>query len=483
MSASPRILLFDRRSSSTERIAAALTEEGYAVEWIDESERARARLREEDVEVVLGELAPSGGDVLAEALALPDGPELILFEGFDSVAADFAAIRRSAFETLAQPVNDEDVLRVVRRALEHRALVQDNRRLRTAVAERFELGNLVSRDPRMGRIFDTLSAVADSRANLMLSGESGTGKTVLARAIHGRSGRAEQPFIAVNCGAIPETLLESELFGHVRGAFTGAVKDREGKFEAADGGTIFLDEIGTASHELQVKLLRVIEEGRFERVGETTTREVDARLIAATNANLEAEVEAGRFRADLFYRINVVGVELPPLRSRVIDIPLLSERFVERFAERHERAVAGFTADAMRRLCAHTWPGNVRELENTIERAVLLAGGPTLTPHDLWPADADPSATLTAAAPAMPRSTDAPLLEDLPIEGLKESLGHAERWLILRTLRAFDGNRQRTAKALEINRTTLFNKMRKYDLLSFPTSLESPDSPDITSDR
>ena len=487
--ATPRLILFDSPSPSTERLTSALEREGFAVDQLDQAVHATDALRARGAEVLLSACGLESESVLAEALALPDGPEVILFEDFGQVAAAFEEVRRLAFDTLARPVTDDEVVRVVKRALDHRNLVADNRRLRSMVAERYQLGDLVSRDPRMGRIFATIETVADSAVTLLIEGESGTGKTVLARAIHEQSSRAAGPFIAVNCGAVPASLLESELFGHVRGAFTGAVKDREGKFEAASGGTIFLDELGTASTDLQVKLLRVIEDGRFERVGESTTREVDVRVIAATNVDLEEEVAAGRFRADLYYRIHVVGIELPPLRERVVDIPILARRFVERFAELHDRTVVALGPELVQELCSDPWPGNVRELENRLERAVLLARGAVLESTDLWPERSAPAATgerppsaghgPTPAAPEGQAGDAAPpRLEDQPLGPIKPTLAVFERWLIEHALRAHGGNRQDTARTLGINRTTLFNKMRKYDLLSVPTdSAETPEPP------
>jgi DNA-binding NtrC family response regulator len=285
----------------------------------------------------------------------------------------------------------------------------------------------------------------------------------LARAIHRRSARADGPFVEVNCGALPETLLESELFGHRKGAFTGAVRDRIGKFEAAHGGTLFLDEIATASPALQVKLLRVLEDKTFEAVGDERTRSADVRLLAATNQDLLAEVQAGRFREDLFYRINVVAVEVPPLRERKGDIPLFARTFVERFAQRHRRPIQDISPAALTQLTEAAWPGNVRELENTLERAVLLAPGPVLNLEDLG----------LAPARTAPASEAADRIEDLPLGPLKEALEIPERALILRALDLHAGNRQGTARTLGINRTTLFNKMRKYGLLS--PSTDEPD--------
>ena len=462
----PRVLLLDRPNASAVRLTESLEREGFEVEHLEEPAQAVKILQDGSVSVVLSEVGLGGEDVLGEALRLPGGPPVILLDDFASVTEAFDAIQRGAFDLLARPVSDEQVLLTVRRALEHRTLEEENRRLRTAVGERFELGRMVSRDPRMGRVFDIVAAVADSQVGILIEGESGTGKTVLARTIHEHSSRATEPFVVVNCGAIPGALLESELFGHVRGAFTGAVRDRAGKFEAADGGTIFLDEIGTASPELQVKLLRVIEEGAFERVGESTTRTVDVRTLAATNADLKHEVEQGTFRADLYYRLQVVGIELPPLRERIGDIPVFARMCIERFAERHGRPQRELTAEAIGRLCSHPWPGNVRELENTLERAVLLAQSPQVGVADLWPGQDPGSAVVRADA------GNAPRLEDLPMGPLKEVLQVPERWLIQRALEAHGGNRLDTARALGVNRTTLFNKMRKYNLLEPPVARE-----------
>jgi DNA-binding NtrC family response regulator len=393
-----------------------------------------------------------------------------VFDDFAGFGAREDRAPSGVFETLARPIADEDVLRVVQRALESHALKLENLRLKHALGERGDFGTLVSADPRMRRIFELLASVADSRATLLLSGESGTGKTQLAHAVHRTSARAQGPFVEVNCGALPSALLESELFGHVRGAFTGAVKDRVGKFEQAERGTIFLDEIGTATSELQVKLLRVLEEGRFERVGDTRTRTVDARVIAATNVDLAAEVAAGRFRADLYYRIHVVPVHVPPLRERVADIPLLAARFCARFARQHARTLEGVSAAGVARLCAHEWPGNVRELENVIERAVLVARSRELASADLFP-EAPRGPAPTAGTPDGFEGWEAG-----PPDELKRALEGPERWLLVRALERSGGNRSAAARALGIDRTTLFNKMRRYALLSFPKPTSGPGS-------
>ena len=461
--ATPRVLLLDPPSRLSRDLAATLRGGGFEVAECADLDSALDALRAEGFDVLLGERSLGGERVLREAQRLPDGPPVILLDDFGSAEDAAEALSGGAFEVLSRPLPHEQVLRSVRRALESANLRQENRALRSTVDRSFDLDGLESRDGRMRAVFATLAAVADSDATLLLSGESGTGKTLLARAVHRRSSRAGGPFVEVNCGALPESLLESELFGHKKGAFTGAVRDRVGKFEAAHGGTLFLDEIATASPGLQVKLLRVLEDRSFEPVGDERTRHVDVRLVAATNRDLEEEVAAGRFREDLFYRIHVLAVELPPLRERRVDIPLLAERFVERFAGRHRRGVKGLAPEALAALCAAPWPGNVRELENALERAVLLAQGETVTAQDLGPGPAP-------GAEAPPGSW-----EDLPLGPLKQALEVPERALILRALRHHGGNRKETAATLGINRTTLFNKMRKYDLLSFPAGSPGPD--------
>ncbi len=458
----PRILLLDRPSASLHSLATALEAQGFAVAQTAEPGVALAAIRAGGCEVLLGEIHLAAEAVLAEVRGLDSAPPVIVFDDFAGLGETHAALRGSIFDTLARPVSEQEVLRSVRRALQSHTLKLENSRLKQELDAHGDFGPLLSADPRMRRIFATLTTVADSRATLLFSGESGTGKTQLAHAVHARSTRAGGPFVEVNCGALPSALLESELFGHVRGAFTGAVRDRVGKFEQAAQGTILLDEIGSASSELQLKFLRVLEEGRYERVGDTRTRTVGARVIAATNVDLEAEVAAGRFRADLFYRIHVVAIEVPPLRERVADIPLLARRFCARFARLHGRDVQGLTPAALHSLCSHSWPGNVRELENALERAVLVAQGVLLEARDLWPADRrSPAAGTLATFEGWQAG---------PPPELKRALEGPERWLILRALEQHGGNRSATARALGINRTTLFNKMRRYALLSFPIS-------------
>src|SRR3989304_2974945 len=312
--------------------------------------------------------------------------QVILLTGYGTPAGAIEAIRAGAFDYLPKPLIDDELLMAVERALSQRNVITENNNLRAQLDRRVGLDNVVGRDPHMMRVYDMINSVADTRATVLVTGESGTGKSMIARAIHRRSSPAKGPFVEVAFGALPETLLESELFGHVAGSFTGATGEKMGKFLQADGGTIFLDEIGSASPALQVKLLRVLQELKFEPVGGTKTFEVDVRVILATNEDLSQSVAQGRFRQDLYYRINVINIELPPLRARGSDIPLLAHTFLEQVREDARREVTGFAPEAMVALERYHWPGNVRELQNVVERAVLLGKEQVITLADL-PAD------------------------------------------------------------------------------------------------
>jgi DNA-binding NtrC family response regulator len=381
----------------------------------------------------------------------PDLP-VILVTGYGTVEQAVEAMKNGAYDYVSKPILDEEMRLVVRRAIEERTLRTENKDLRKRLDLRYGYDSLIGRDYKMQRIYDTIESVAATKATVLITGESGTGKTLIARALHHNSPRREHPFVEVNCGALPETLLESELFGYKRGAFTGANTDKQGKFAAADRGTIFLDEIHDSSPLLQMKLLRILQDKEFEPVGGNETVQVDVRVVLATNVDLAKEVETGNFRRDLYYRINVVSVHMAPLRERVSDIPLLAEHFLRRFAKENGKRIEGIDDAAIELLVRHPWPGNVRELENCIERAVVLTRNSAIQPEDLPP-------------PLREGVEETPSREPREVVPLKQYLEDPERRYIEHVLRVHNGNRQDTAKALDINRTTLFNKMRKYGLL------------------
>lgn len=448
-----RILVQDGPGRARDRLAELLRSNGHVVELLDPAAK-----RESDTELdcVLAEVTAGGRDWLGAM----SGPALLLLDSFGCEDAWVEDRARGAFDVLARPVSDAVLMHRVAQAIAAT-------RLSRASCE-LSFGGFDSRDPQMVHVLELAELVAASRTNLLIQGESGTGKTRLARAVHLNSPRQAGPFVELNCGALPDALLMSELFGHVRGAFTGADRDRVGKFEAADGGTIFLDEIATASVEMQVKLLRVLESGQMERVGDNQTRTVDVRVIAACNAPLDQEVAAGRFRADLFWRLNVIAIELPSLRERPADLIALAEVFQARLAREHGRQLGPLSPVCQALLLAHDWPGNVRELENTMERAVLFSNGTRLQPADF---DERFHVALEFTAHAS-SNTDLPKeLADLltaPPGPLKAALQGPEAYLIRNALVATDGQRQQTAALLDINRSTLFNKMRQYGLADFP---------------
>jgi len=467
--AKPKVLVLEADLDHANELVEQLEAAGY---------QASAESRWEEVarstttfDVIVGEADTVALEDLAAACSPEEAPAWILLASFGSIQDAVGAMRAGAADYISKPVPIDRLLMSLERAIERRTLFNQNQQLLKDLGKRYSLGSMHSTSASMCTVFDTVRAVADTRATVLLEGESGTGKSLLARSLHEAGNRRDGPFVVVNCGALPHDLLESELFGHVKGAFTGAVADRPGKFELAEGGTLFLDEIACAPLDLQVKLLRLLQERTFERVGDTITRSADVRVIAASNEDLSAAVQAQRFREDLYYRIRVVAVRLPSLRERAGDIPFLAKHFLEFFTEEHGRAIEGYSTGALQALSSYPWPGNVRELENAVERTVLLATGTILNPEDFPEEIAGrPPKTPSTPEDGQPNST-----EILP---LRLALEAPEREILVSALLQTNGCRKATADALGINRTTLFNKMRKYGLMEFNfQTMTSPDTP------
>jgi len=448
---STRVLLVDDDPAMCEMLESRLSRRGYHVEWRTSGDEALASLASGDFDVVVTDLNMPrfGGIELCERVVAtrPDVPVIVL-TAFGSFETAVAAIRAGAYDFITKPVEVEPLGLAIDRAAQHRALGEEVKRLRQEVADTKHFDELIGESPAMAKVYDLLSRIADSDASVLITGESGTGKEIAARALHRRGARSAGPFVAINCAAMPEQLLESELFGHVRGAFTDARSTRTGLFAQASGGTIFLDEIGDMPLSLQPKLLRALQDRTIRPVGSNQESAIDVRFLAATNKDLEGEVEDKRFREDLYFRINVVRVELPPLRARGNDVLLLAQHFLNRAVRRTGKRILGLSSPAASKLLAYSWPGNVRELENCIERAVALARFEEIGVDDLPERVADF------------RSTHVALVGTELTELV--SMDELERRYILRVLEAAAGNKAVAARILGFDRRTLYRKLHRF---------------------
>ncbi len=471
-----RILVVDDEQSMREFLSICLRRAGHDVDVASTGEAAVSAVRASPFDVVITDLRMPGtldGIGLLKAIrsgapTTPDAmlPEVILVTAYATKETALTAMKQGAYDYLTKPFHVDEINAVIERALEKRALVEANLALRDQVAGRFRLARLRGKSRAMQKLFEVIGKIHSARSSVLITGESGTGKELVARALHTEGTRAKMPFVAVNCGAIPEELMESELFGHKKGSFTGAISDKRGLFQEADGGTLFLDEIGELSLNLQVKILRALQERKVKPVGGTEELEVDVRVVAATNRDLEAEVARGAFRADLFYRLNVIQLWIPPLRHRREDIPLLAEHFMRKFAAEHHRP-AQLTAEAMRKLESHDFPGNVRELENMIERAFALSSSPIIGASDL-------PEVRTEGRPA-----EAP--SELPAEGidLDRAMSDYERTWVLRALERAGGVRKRAAALLGISFRSLRYRLEKLGIDKGENKLPDDDA-DVT---
>ena len=446
------LLLVDDDVAHRTMLKAHLAGEGYQIVEADDGDIGVHLVKQRDIDLVLLDLKMKrmgGMEALAEILQLKPELPVIIITAFSSVENAVAAIKEGAFDYVTKPIDSDALLLTVRRALEYKHLQQENISLKQQLGEKFDLGPLIGSSQPMQELAETLALVAPADATVLITGESGTGKELVAGAVHHNSSRRQASFVKINCAALHENLLESELFGHEKGAFTGAAEQRKGRFELADKGTLFLDEIGDMSLTTQAKILRVLQEGEFERLGGTKTIKVDVRLIAATHKNLQQMIETGLFRQDLFFRLSVVPLHLPPLRERPMDIPVLAQHFLSRYCEKNRKDIRSFQAEALEALLIYPWPGNIRELENAIERAVILCLDEQILLQHLplqvrqaYSADGDRPFAIRPGV----------------------TLKNMEKELILSTLKQTENNRTRAAEILGVTRQTLQNKLKEYRL-------------------
>ena len=449
-----RVLVVDDDHAHRTMLRTLLSGWGHAISEADDGETAVTAVEDEPFDLVLMDIRMikmSGLEALKRIKAINPAVPVIIMTAYGSVETAVEAVKNGAYDYLQKPLDFDELRLKMERAMEHRHLKEENRRLKENLGNRFDRHNLIGRSPSMTRLLDTVAQVAPSEATVLIIGESGTGKEMIAGALHFNSLRKGKPFIQINCAAITETLLESELFGHEKGAFTGADRRREGKFRQADGGTIFLDEITETSPAMQVKLLRVLQEREITRVGGNEVIKVDVRIIAATNRDVLQEIAAGRLREDLYYRLNVVALHIPPLRERRDDIPILAQHFLEQFSGKNHKTIRGFTPQAMDRMLKYGWPGNVRELMNAVERGVVLARSEYLDEQELSIAHTEPPATVHGM-------TGPVVQESMALETVEKST-------ILSTLETVQNNKSEAARRLGITRRTLHLKLKKYGLM------------------
>jgi len=445
------ILVVDDEEIVRESLCSWLKEDGYQAEGVEDGFKALDIIKKKPWNVLFVDLKMPGMDgleVMRRVKALQPEVPIIIITAYATVNTAVEAMKEGAYDYLVKPFNPEEISLIIRRLIEKQALLKENIFLRKELKKQFYFQDLISKSRKMQDIFELARTVGKSTSTILILGESGTGKELLARAIHLESLRADTPFVSVSCAALTETLLESELFGHEKGAFTHAISQKKGKFEMANGGTIFLDEIGDIGAKLQLDLLRILQEKEFSRVGGNEVIKVDVRIIAATNRDLKKAIEEGKFREDLYYRLNVISILIPPLRERKEDIPLLVDHFIEKFNIEMEKKIKGISPEALNSIMAYIWPGNVRELENTIERAMVITKGTMINVEDLGlPSRAEENSLTCAAPPSGDKSMKA-----------------VEKYHMAKILKENDWNIQRSAEILGIDRVTLYNKIRKYEL-------------------
>ena len=452
---SAHLLVADDDPVTVDLLKEVLTKEGYEVVPALSGEEAIARGMEDPFDIVITDMRlgdQDGMEVLRSFKKFAPETTLIMITAFGTIETAIEAIREGAFDYISKPFKLDEIKFTVRRALEQRRLLQENRFFRQELLNKYQFKNVIGRTPQMFQIYKTIAKVANTKSTVLIYGERGTGKELIARSIHYNSQRNDRPFIPVDCASLVENLVESELFGHVRGAFTGAFIAKKGLFEEADGGTIFLDEVGNFNLSIQVKLLRFLQEHEIKRVGGTESLKVDVRVIAATNQPLEPLVKSGKFREDLFDRLNVLTLLMPPLRERKEDIPLLANHFLQKFTEENHKNISHISPEALEILIGYPWPGNVRELENTIERAVIFSIHPIILPEDLPPKFLEPGSGKEEETP----EGKPPLYSEklLPLKAIEKSY-------VLRVLEETKGNKKKAAEILGIDRTTLYRILEK----------------------